>query len=69
MVHQVLFLDETWAFSNGSNIKMWSDCTCQSTRKTRSATNTKYITVHNGTQNRFVFGTNLMFLSGNKFAD
>jgi hypothetical protein len=46
MLHQVLFLDETWAFANGSNIKMWSDCTSQYTRKARSATITKYITMH-----------------------
>lgn len=69
ILHQVLFLDQTWEFANGSNIKMSSDYTSHSTRKTKLATNTKYITVHNGTQTRFLSGTNLMFLSGNKLAD
>jgi hypothetical protein len=31
--HQMVFLDETWVYANGSELKMWSDGTSQSDSK------------------------------------
>jgi hypothetical protein len=61
-----MLLDETWVFANASDTKMWSNRTRQSGRKTRSETSTEYITVHDGTRNKLVSATSLIFLPGGK---
>jgi hypothetical protein len=62
--HQVVFLDETWVYANGSELKMWSDGTSQSVNK-RRLTSTRYIVLHAGTQDGFVSGASLICIAGN----
>jgi hypothetical protein len=42
---QVVFLDETWVYANGSEFKMWSDDTIQSVKK-RPTTGARYMLEH-----------------------
>jgi hypothetical protein len=64
--HQVVFLDETWVYANGSESKMWSDGTSQSVKKRGPTTSSRYIILHDGTQNGFVSGASLIFVSDTK---
>jgi hypothetical protein len=38
---QVVFLDETWVFTKGTDSKMWSNSTSQAARKRRPTTTHK----------------------------
>jgi len=68
--HQAVFLDETWAFTNGSDYKMRSNGTSQSAIKEKKPTpSTRYIIVTAVTKNRFVSGVSLIFVSGAKSDD
>jgi hypothetical protein len=67
--HQVVFLDGTWVYANGSELKMWSDGTSQSVKKRRPTTSTRYIVLHAGTRNGFVSGASLIFVAGTKSGD
>jgi hypothetical protein len=66
--HQVVFLVETWVYTNGSELKMWIDGTSQSFMK-RRPTSTRYIVLHAGTRNGFVSGASLIFVAGKKSGD
>jgi hypothetical protein len=66
---QVAFIDATWVFASGSNIKVWSDSTSLCARKRRPPSSTRYITVHDGTWNGFVSGGSLIFVTGAKSGD
>jgi hypothetical protein len=67
--HQVVFLGETCAYADGSELKMWSDGTSQSVKKRRPTTSTRYIVLHAGTQNGFVSGASLIFVADTKSGD
>jgi hypothetical protein len=58
--HQVVFLDETWVYANGSESKIWRDGSSQSVKKRGLTTSTRYIILHAGTQNEFVSGASLI---------
>jgi hypothetical protein len=71
-----LFLKKVGVFANGSESKIWSDGTSQSTRRRRrrrrrrrTAMSTRCIIVHAETQNGFVSGESLTLVSGAKLGD
>jgi hypothetical protein len=67
--HQLVFLDETWVYANGSESKIWSDGTSQSVKKRGQTTSTRYIILHSGTWNGFVSGASSIFVSGTGSGD
>jgi hypothetical protein len=55
-----VFLDETWVYANDSESRMWIVGTVKSVKKIKpTASDTRYIILHAGTQNGFVSGTSL----------
>jgi hypothetical protein len=67
--HQVVFLDETWVYANGSESKIWSNGTSWAAKKRRPTTSTRYIILHTGTRNGFVSGKSFISVSGMKSGD
>jgi len=58
----IVFLDETWVFSSGSEFKIWSDSPSQFAKKRRPAPSTRSIIIYAGIQNGFVSGASLIFV-------
>jgi len=54
ILYQVVFLDKTGVFGNGSDFKIWNDGTNQSAKR-KPVPSTRYITVHGGRQSRLCF--------------
>jgi hypothetical protein len=48
LLHQVVLLNGTYMFANGSEFKMLNDDTSQSAKRRRPMPRTRYITVHDG---------------------
>jgi hypothetical protein len=67
--HQIVFVDESWVFTRGSDTDVRSDGIIQCAKKRRQAPGTRYITMHAGTQNGFVSGASLIFVSGTNSGD
>jgi hypothetical protein len=59
--HQVVFLDKTRVYMNGSESKIWSDGTSQSVKKRGPTTSTRYFILHAGTRNGFVSGVSFRY--------
>ncbi|KAI4463747.1 ig(immunoglobulin) and lrr(leucine rich repeat) domain [Holotrichia oblita] len=59
----IVFLDETWIFSKGSQTKSWQDGNIKSVRKPEGYDGKRFIVLHAGTRNSFIANVNLIFSS------
>lgn len=67
---KVVFLDETWIFSNGSGSKSWQDDSVKSVkRKKGCGTGKRFIILHAGSVTGYVPGASLIFSSTSKSSD
>lgn len=67
---KVIFLDETWIFSNGSGSKSWQDESVRSVkRKKGCGSGKRFIILHAGSSTGFVPGASLIFSSKSKSLD
>ncbi|GJQ71838.1 hypothetical protein Trydic_g11517 [Trypoxylus dichotomus] len=65
---EIVFLNETWIYSNGSKGKSWQDDSVKSVRKPEDYDGKRLMVFHTGTENRFIGDGNLTFASNNKAA-
>lgn len=65
----IVFLDETWIFSKGSQTKSWQDDNIQSVRKPEGYDGKRFIVVHAGTRNGFIPNASLLFSSKSATSD
>jgi len=62
--YKFFFLDETWIFQHGSNIKYgWYDGSAESARKVRASNGRRFIILHCGGEDGFLPGCSLIFPS------
>lgn len=65
----VVFIDETWIFQNGSDIRTWHDDNIKSVFNAKQSDGKRYIVLHAGTKDGFIDGADLVFSTKNKSAD
>lgn len=67
---QVVFLDETWVFANGTSTKSsWQDDSNHCYSSTRASNGKRYIILHAGNEEGFVLNASLIFSSTKKTDD
>ena len=67
---QVVFLDETWVFANGTSTKSsWQDDSKHCYSSTRASNGKRYIIIHAGNEEGFVLNASLIFSSTKKTDD
>lgn len=66
---ELVFLDETWIFSKGSQIKSWQDDSTKSVRKPGGFDGKRFIVLHAGNSRGFINNASLLFASKSKMLD
>lgn len=65
----VVFLDETWIFSKGSESKSWQDDDVRSVRKPQGFDGKRFIVLDAGSKDGFIKNCSLLFASKSKMLD
>lgn len=65
----VVFLDETWVFQHGSDIRTWHDSNPKSVFNKKGNEGKRFVIVHAGNKDGFIDGAGLIFSTKNKSAD